>query len=236
MTTRGRAALGTLAVLGFVGGMSGLAITAYDRNQQEDSKQVAQNELADLAAKNKAACERDPAAAAKVLGAGVCQQAKEITERPPAEKGERGEPGARGPAGPQGEQGPAGPRGPRGAQGLAGPPPGCELLTSGCVGARGPQGVAGPAGAEGPAGEAGPKGETGPAGPQGEAGPAGPQGEQGTQGPAGPQGPPGPAGPSCPAGSHLEQLHVVTTEQPTGVWIVGCVLDDQTPTTERRTP
>lgn len=227
-----KAVLWVLAVIGFMGGLSGLAVTAYDRQQQADDKQAAQTELADLAEKNRQACERNPAQAAKVLGAGVCQQAKAITERPPAEKGDPGVPGARGPVGPQGPAGPQGPTGPRGPQGVAGQTPPCILLIGGCVGKQGPPGATGAAGTAGEQGATGPKGETGPAGPEGEAGPAGPQGEPGAQGPAGPQGPPGPAGPSCPAGSHSEKQEVLTTEHPAGVWIVVCVLDDQTPTSE----
>lgn len=200
-----------------------LWITTRQKGEAESNEAVAQSELQDLATKNKAACERNPAAAEKVLGAGVCQQAKEITERP--EKGDKGDIGARGPQGPQGDQGPQGPQGPqgvRGLQGVAGQSPACLILTGGCIGATG---ATGETGAQG---ETGPKGEQGETGPTGEAGPAGPQGEPG---PAGPQGSPGPAGPSCPAGSHLEQQEVVTTKHPTGLWVVVCVLDDQTPST-----
>lgn len=199
---------------------------------QKGDKEQAQAELVQLAEANQRACKSNPAQAAQILGAGVCQQTKEIVERPPAEKGD---PGATGPRGPQGPAGPAGPQGPRGVpgpQGIAGPSPGCLILISRCQGGQGPQGVQGLTGAPGDQGEAGPpgpQGEPGEAGPKGESGTAGPAGPQGEAGAVGPQGPPGPAGPSCPEGSALKQQQVVTTEQPTGVQVLACVLDDQSP-------
>lgn len=215
-----------IAVLALLVAAAGLVVTSFQKQDQENRADVAQSELSDLAEKNKAACERDPVQAAKVLGAGVCAQAKEITERPPAEKGEQGEPGARGPVGPQGPegpqgvQGPQGSPGPRGPQGVAGPPPGCALLSSACIGATG---------ARGPAGESGPKGPQGEQGSQGEAGPAGPQGEQGPAGPQGIPGVAGPPGPTCPEGSTLQKHQVMTKDNPAGLWILACVLTDQNP-------
>lgn len=40
---------------------------------------------------------------------------------------------------------------------------------------------------------------------------------------------PGPPGPTCPEGSTLQKQQVVTTEAPTGLWILACVLTDQNP-------
>lgn len=40
---------------------------------------------------------------------------------------------------------------------------------------------------------------------------------------------PGPPGPTCPEGSTLQKQQVVTTEAPTGLWILTCVLTDQNP-------
>lgn len=230
--TRSRFLFPAVAMVSLLIAGASLAITTMQKQDAEDTATVTAVELNRLAEQNQAACKRlGVAAAEKVLGRGVCQQAKEIVERP----GPPGQPGARGPIGPQGIQGPPGPQGevgPQGPRGVAGPPPGCALLSTACVGATGqagptgetgPQGVAGPVGERGPAGEQGPKGETGP---QGETGPTGPQGEQG---PPGIQGPAGPSGPTCPDGSTLQKQRVITTEQPAGVWILGCVLDDQNP-------
>lgn len=223
-----------VAVLGGLMGGAGLVVTTLQKQGAEDGQAVAQSELQDLAAKNQAACRKLGAATAeKTLGAGTCQQTKEIVERPV--EGKQGVPGARGPVGPAGPQGPAGPAGPAGTQGKPGTPgasPGCLILISRCQGPQGPGGVpglTGPLGPAGPQGETGPRGETGPKGETGELGAQGPKGEPGA---VGPQGPPGPAGPTCPAGSQLQKLHVVTVEAPTGTWIVGCVLDDQNPTSE----
>jgi hypothetical protein len=220
-----KAVLWVLALVGFVGGLCGLAVTAYDRQQQADQKVSAQNELADLAEKNRQACERNPAAAEKVLGVGVCQQAKAITERPPAEKGDKGDTGARGPVGPQGppgKDGSPGPQGPPGKPGANGATPGCLILVTKCQGSQGPQGI------QGLTGPAGADGQDGSDGVDGKDGAPGEPGKDGTQGPAGPQGPTGPAGPSCPAGSTLEQQEVITTEHPAGLRVAVCVLDDQT--------
>jgi hypothetical protein len=199
---------------------------------QKDDKQRAQAELVQSAETIKAACSRDPATVRALLGADACTKATAIVDRPPAEKGD---PGARGPIGPQGPPGAQGPRGPSGAAGRAGTngqSPGCLILVSKCQGPTGPPGIAGLTGASGAAGEAGPAGPAGPAGEQGPKGPAGdpgPPGSQGDPGPAGPQGPQGPAGPSCPDGSSMQKQHIVTTEQPTGTWVLVCVLDDQNP-------
>lgn len=196
---------------------------------QKDDKQQAQAELVSLAEANQRACKSDPVTAARVLGAGVCQQTKEIVDRPPAEKGDPGAVGARGA---QGEKGPKGDKGDPGTSGRNGQSPGCLILVSKCQGPqgpRGPQGLTGglgPAGGEGPTGPGGPAGEQGPKGDQGDLGPKGDRGDQGDQGPIGPQ---GPAGPTCPNGSSLQKQHVITTEAPAGTWVLVCVLDDQNP-------
>lgn len=39
----------------------------------------------------------------------------------------------------------------------------------------------------------------------------------------------GEAGPTCPEGSTLQKQQVLTTEAPTGLWVLACVLDDQNP-------
>lgn len=221
-----------IAVAALLVGGAGLAITTLQKQDAETGQAAAQSELADLAEKNRAACLRmGPNAAEKVLGKGVCQQAKEIVERPV--EGKQGEPGARGAVGPQGPQGPAGPAGPVGPAGVAGKPgspgasPGCLILVTQCRGPEGPPGVPGLTGPSGPAGETGAQGETGP---KGETGATGPQGLQGETGAKGEQGIPGPAGPPCETGSHLEKQQVLTVEAPiTGVWILACVLDDQNP-------
>lgn len=240
MLTRGRW-VPVIAVLGGLMGAAGLVVTTVQKQGAEDGQAVAQTELADLAAKNRAACVRMGARAAeKVLGAGVCQQAKEIVERPvegkPGRDGARGAvgpPGAQGspgPAGPTGPPGPSGPAGQAGPAGTNGTSPGCLILLTQCRGGQGPEGVPGLTGPAGPAGEAGPAGATGAqgeAGPKGETGAAGQQGEPGA---AGQQGPAGPAGPSCEPGSSLQKQQVLTTEAPiVGVWILACVLDDQNP-------
>lgn len=224
-----------IAVAALLIGGAGFLITTLQKQDAETGQAAAQNELADLAAKNRAACVRMGAnAAEKVLGRGVCQQAKEIVERPV--EGKQGEPGARGPVGPQGPQGaqgpagPAGPTGPVGPAGRNGASPGCLILVTQCRGPEGPPGVPGLTGPTGPAGETGATGPTGPqgeTGPKGETGAIGPQGETGAKGE---QGIPGPAGPPCEPGSTLQKQQVLTTEAPvTGVWILACVLDDQNP-------
>lgn len=244
-----------VAVAALLIGGTGLLITTLQKQDAETGRAAVENELADLAAKNRAACVRLGAAAAeKVLGRGVCQQAKEIVERPV--EGKQGEPGARGPVGqtgavgPQGPQGPAGPVGPPGP---AGPPgrngasPGCLILVTQCRGPEGPAGIPGLTGPPGPAGETGatgptgPQGETGPKGETGATGPQGPQGETGSKGDPGEKGPqgdpgiPGPAGPTCEPGSTLQKQQVLTVEAPVaGVWILACVLNDQTPTARSR--
>lgn len=224
-----------VSVLAIAGAAAALVVAVLNGSEQRGDKEVAQSELSSLAEQVQAACLRDPVTARKILGADACGKSKEIVERPPAEKGDPGEPGARGAVGPAGPQGPAGPRGPAGPQGIAGQSPGCLILVTKCQGPSGPRGIQGLMGATGDQGPQGEAGQTGPQGIQGEQGPVGEQGpkgepgEQGPQGPAGPQGPPGPAGPSCPDGSTLQRQQIVTTENPAGVWILVCVLDDQNP-------
>lgn len=221
-----------VAVVGMLTGAAGLVVTSLQKTDAVDRAESSEVELNDLAAKNQAACRRlGVVAAEKALGPGVCQQTKQIVDRPV--KGDPGEPGARGavgpagPVGPQGKTGPAGPQGPPGKPGPAGAAPGCLILVSKCQGGQGPQGVPGLTGDQGPAGSQGP---VGPAGPQGETGPKGPEGPTGPTGPMGPQGIPGPAGPTCPEGSTLQKQQVLTVEQPVlGVWILACVLTDQNP-------
>lgn len=106
----------------------------------------------------------------------------------PGLPGAAGANGLTGPQGPQGPIGPQGPAGPPGAAGKQGPPPGCALLSTACVGATGQRGLRGETG---PAGPAGPQGAQGERGLQGETGPAGPAGQQGAQGEMGVQGPRG---------------------------------------------
>jgi hypothetical protein len=190
--------LGPRARVAFVAFMVGLGMwmlwATYELNARGDGETAAQQELVSLAEANRQACERDPALARRVLGAGVCSQAKEITERPPAEKGEQGPQGAQGPPGPQGPQGDpgapgrTGPRGPTGPQGPPGESPACLLLPSECQGAtgpRGPRGEAGATGQQGEPGEQGPQGEKGDPGEQGDPGPKGDKGEQGEKGDTG---------------------------------------------------
>jgi collagen triple helix repeat protein len=232
---RGRWLFPVIAVVSLLVGGASLAITTSQKQTAEDGQIVAKDELRDLALKNKTACERDPAGAAKVLGKNVCQQSKEIVDRPVPVKGDTGARGAVGPAGPQGSpgpRGPAGPAGPTGPAGANGRTPGCLILVSQCQGDPGPRGIGGLTGPSGPAGEAGPAGPAGPAGeagPKGEPGSQGPKGDQGEPGGVGQQGPVGPAGPSCPDGSSLQTQHVMSTESPTGTAVQVCVLDDQNP-------
>lgn len=226
---RGRWLFPGIAVLSLIVGGTGLVLTQLQKQSAETGQAVAKDELRDLALKNKAACERDPVKARQVLGANVCQQSKEIVDRPKPEKGDTG---ARGPVGPQGEPGEKGPRGPAGPAGPAGAngrTPGCLILVSQCEGDQGPRGFPGLTGPSGAAGEAGPAGPAGPAGEAGPKGEPGVQGPAGDQGPVGPQGPAGPAGPSCPDGSSLQKQHVTTTETPTGVEAYVCVVDPENP-------
>lgn len=212
-----------VAVAGVVVGGAALALTSWQVTHERDSKEAAQQELVQSAETIRSGCEKNPAQVRALLGPDACSKAKEIIDRPPAEKGD---PGARGPIGPAGPVGPQGPRGPVGQQGPAGASPGCLILVSRCQGEQGPRGFPGLTGEPGAAGATG---EQGPAGEQGPKGETGPQGVQGDPGPAGPQGPPGPAGPACPDGSSLQKVHEITVEQPGGLWVVECVLDDQNP-------
>lgn len=227
-----------LSVIAMLGAGGALLVSTLNASDQREGKEAAQTELVQLAEQNQAACRRDPVTAARVLGAGVCQQTKEIVDRP-GPKGDSGERGPQGPPGPKGETGATGAQGPIGPRGPAGPTPGCLILVSRCQGPTGPPGVpglTGPSGAAGEAGPAGPAGEAGEAGPKGETGSQGPKGDQGDQGPAGPQGPPGPAGPACPEGSSVQQQRVVTTETPTGVLMLVCVADEQNPQPPQEKP
>lgn len=220
-----------VAVGAFLVAAASLVVTTMQKQDAQTGEDVAQSELVQLAQANAAACQRfGTVEAEKVLGAGKCQQAKEIVERPPAEKGDPGATGARGQVGPQGPAGPVGPPGPAGPPGAAGRTPPCALQLGGCQGRDGNDGVAGQDGPAGPAGTDGVDGKDGVDGADGAPGDQGPKGDQGIQGPDGPPGPPGPAGPSCPDGSSLQKQQVLTTEQPvTGVLMLGCVLTDQNP-------
>lgn len=232
MMIRHRKLTTAIILLSFLMAAVSLFIVARQKRDAEDVAASSQVELSNLAAQNQAACKRlGVAEAEKVLGRGVCQQAKEIVDRPgpPGQPGAQGPIGPVGPAGPRGPQGEPGPVGPRGPQGVAGPPPGCALLSSGCIGATGATGETGPQGVPGPAGtagEQGPKGETGPAGPQGETGPAGPTGPQGPQGEPGPQGIPGPDSSVAKCAELNGELKKVTVQtpdlQPTDILV--CVL------------
>lgn len=77
---------------------------------------------------------------------------KEGTRGLPGLPGAAGAIGAQGPAGPAGPQGPPGPPG---AQGKTGPPPGCALLASACIGAPGTAGQDGKDGKNGADGKDG---------------------------------------------------------------------------------
>lgn len=137
----------------------------------------------------------------------------------PGIPGATGAAGAQGSAGPQGPQGPQGPPGPIGK---TGPPPGCALLTSGCMGATGPVGPQGPTGKQGPAGEDGKDGEDGAPGKNGADGATGATGPQGAQGPQGEMGPQGNAGrgiasTKCVNGQWVVTYTDGTQEDPQGV-------------------
>lgn len=216
---------------------------------QKDDKQQAQAELVQSAEKIKAACTTNPAQVRALLGTDACTKAKEITERPAAEKGD---PGAVGPSGAPGRPGPAGRPGPGPSTAQV-----ATAVTAYCSGGRCAGKSPTPAQvAAAVAAYCASKGEcAGPTGTQGE------QGSEGKQGPPptdaqvaaavtqycgqetspcrgadgadstvpGPAGPAGPAGPSCPAGSTLQTQHVLTTEAPTGIAVAVCVLTDQNP-------
>lgn len=221
MTERTAVRYLSLAIAAGIG--AGIVVLWINGATQKDDKQQAQAELVQSAETIKAACAKDPATVRSLLGTDACTKAKEITERPPAEKGD---PGAAGPRGPKGDTGATGPAGPRGATGPAGASPGCLILISKCQGPMGPRGFQGLTGAPGGEGPEGPAGDEGPKGDQGD---QGPKGDQGDQGPGGPQGPAGPAGPACPDGSSLQTVHVITTEAPTGTAVQACVVTDQNP-------
>jgi hypothetical protein len=221
MMIRHRKLTTAVILLSFVMAAVSLFIVTRQKQDAEDTAVASAVELQRLAEQNQAACKRlGVAAAEKVLGRGVCQQAKEIVDRP-GPPGKQGEVGARGPQGlqgPQGEQGPQGPAGARGPQGVAGPPPGCALLSSGCVGAAGQTGPTGATGATGAQGETGPKGdqgERGPEGPVGQAGESGPMGPQGPQGERGPQGIPGPDSSVAKCAELNGELKKITVQTPT---------------------
>lgn len=166
-----------VATAGLLVAATGLVVTAWQRQDAETGKEVAVSELLDLAEKNKAACQRDPVEAAKILGSNVCQQAKEITERPekgdPGAKGDQGEQGPKGEKGDKGDPGtPCVPQNPgcRGPRGQAGPTPACMLLASKCVGATGAKGEQGEQGEHGEKGDTGATGDTGAKGDTGDTG------------------------------------------------------------------
>lgn len=218
-----------IAVVGCAAGVAALAITTAQKLEARSGEDQAQAELVQSAERIQSACAADPVRTRQLLGPDACSKAKEIIDRPPAEKGDPGARGPVGPAGPQGPAGPAGPQGPTGRQGPAGPTPGCLILVSKCQGPQGPQGfpgLTGPPGAQGETGPVGPEGPEGPVGPKGPEGPAGPAGPEGPQGPIGPQ---GPAGPVCPDGSTAQKVKEVTADHPDGLWVVDCVLQDQNP-------
>lgn len=96
-----------------------------------------------------------------------------------AKQGSRGPIGLTGGVGPVGPQGPQGPQGPPGATGKTGPPPGCALLSTGCIGAPGAAGPAGPPGADG---KNGLNGKDGPPGADGKDGADGKNGQDGAPG------------------------------------------------------
>lgn len=224
-----RRALSLLALAMSAGVAAGIVVLWINGVAQRDDKEAAQSELTGLAEQVQAACLGDPATARKILGADACGKSKEIVERPPAEKGDPGATGARGPAGPTGPAGPRGPAGPAGPPGAAGRTPPCVLQLGGCDGRDGKDGAAGQDGPTGPAGPAGADGVAGKDGAPGADGQDGEPGKDGAPGKDGPPGPPGPAGPSCEPGSTLQKQQVITTETPTGTWILACVLDDQNP-------
>lgn len=232
MMIRHRKLTTAIILLSFVMAAVSLFIVTRQKQDAEDTAVASAVELQRLAEQNQAACKRlGVAAAEKVLGRGVCQQAKEIVDRP-GPPGRQGETGARGPMGPAGEQGPrgpqgvAGPAGPRGPQGVAGPPPGCALLSSGCVGQTGPTGATGATGATGEAGPKGATGERGLEGPIGQAGESGPMGPQGPQGERGPQGIPGPDSSVAKCAELNGELKKVTVQTPTlePIDVLVCVL------------
>lgn len=113
-----------IILLSFLMAGVSLFIVTRQKTAAVDQAVASQAELNDLATKNKAACLRDPVQAAKVLGPGVCQQAKEIAERP----------------GPPGKQGPQGIPGGPGSPGPQGPPPSdsqvARAVASYCAGGR----------------------------------------------------------------------------------------------------
>lgn len=202
------------------------AFTVHQKQSAEDAKAAAQSELVKSAETIRAGCMRDPAQVRTLLGPTACTDAKAIIDRPPAEKGETGARGATGAQGPVGPQGAPGPQGPTGKPGPAGQQPGCLILVSKCQGPTGPRGLEGLTGAQGAAGV---DGTDGVDGKDGAAGTDGAPGDAGPKGDPGPQGTPGPDGPVCETGSSLEKQQVITTEFPTGVWILVCVLDNQQP-------
>jgi type II secretory pathway pseudopilin PulG len=218
-----------LSVLALIGAGVALVVSSMNATDQREDKEAAQTELVTLAEQNQAACKRDPAAAARILGAGVCSKTKQIVEQGPP--GTPGEPGARGPTGPAGKDGatgktgPAGPPGPPGAPGRDGRTPGCLLLSSACVGAPGQSGADGADGANGTDGAPGKDGPPGPPGADGKDGADGAPGKVGAPGKDGPPGPPGPAGPSCPDGTTLRPKQIVTTDNPAGVTAYVCLVN-----------
>lgn len=96
-------------------------------------------------------------------------------------------------------------------------------------GPPGAPGAPGLPGRDGPAGPPGAPGSTGPTGPAGVAGSPGPPGAPGATGPPGPAGSPGPL---CPAGTHPEEVQVIT---PGGhQTIIACVTNVAPAPSKRR--
>lgn len=128
------------------------------------------------------ACKNQPATAPGCTQPVAAEPAVIVKE---GQRGLAGAVGAPGSQGPMGPQGPVGPAGPPGAVGKTGPPPGCALLSTACIGTTGAAGTAGKDGADGKDGINGVDGKDGAPGKDGEPGQQGGQGEMGTQGPPG---------------------------------------------------
>lgn len=123
---------------------------------------------------------KDKPATARGCTTPIAAEPKVIVKQ--GSQGLPGLPGAVGAVGPPGPQGPVGPPGVPGPVGKAGPPPGCALLSTACVGATGPQG---PAGRDGVDGKDGADGLPGKDGADGQDGKPGADGKTGPKGEAG---------------------------------------------------
>jgi hypothetical protein len=173
----------------FIAGVAVFAVVfvaiAIDRSSQREQKQNAQAEAGQLAEQVAAACRAGKVTDAQLRRA--CEQAKEIADRPPAEKGDPGEQGPGGPRGPAGPSGPPGPSGPTGPPGPRGTP-GADSTLPGPSGRPGSDSTEpGPPGSDstipGPAGTPGADSTVpGPTGPTGPGGPPGERGEPGADG------------------------------------------------------